>query len=114
MDAESQQGRETMTTTTETLTGEQIEALRIDAGTHGDTTLVETCRRAEDGDEKSRATVARILAETETEEAEPTAYGMTFAAWLAAAGRSDSASEYDLRAAWRAGEAPTDYQREAQ
>ena len=39
------------------------------------------------------------------------AYGHTFAAWLAAAGRTDSASEYDLRAAWRAGEDPTEYQR---
>ena len=68
MDAESQQGRETMTTTTETLTSEQIEALRIDAGTHGDTTLVETCRRAEDGDETACATVARILAEREGED----------------------------------------------
>jgi len=39
------------------------------------------------------------------------AYGLTFAAWLRAAGRSDSASEYDLRAAWRAGESPTEYRR---
>lgn len=34
----------------------------------------------------------------------------TFAEWLAAAGRVDSASEYDLRAAWRAGESPSDYE----
>lgn len=33
----------------------------------------------------------------------------TFGAWLAAAGRSDSASEYDLRAAWAAGEDPAEY-----
>ncbi len=33
----------------------------------------------------------------------------TFGEWLAAVGRSDSASEYDLRAAWRAGEDPDDY-----
>ncbi len=38
------------------------------------------------------------------------AHGMTFAVWLTAAGRSDSASEYDLRAAWRAGEDPAEYQ----
>ncbi len=50
----------------DTLTSEQIEALRIDAGTHGDTKLVETCRRAEEGDEAARATVARILAAAET------------------------------------------------
>lgn len=37
------------------------------------------------------------------------AYGLTFQRWLAAAGRSDSASEYDLRAAWRAGEDPAEY-----
>jgi hypothetical protein len=40
-----------------------------------------------------------------------TAYGYTFADWLAAAGRTDSASEYDLRAAWRAGEDPAEYAR---
>lgn len=40
---------------------------------------------------------------------EDTAHGYTFAEWLAAAGRSDSASEYDLRAAWRAGETPEEY-----
>jgi hypothetical protein len=41
--------------------------------------------------------------------ADDIAYGYTFAQWLAAAGRSDSASEYDLRAAWRAGEDPAEY-----
>lgn len=40
---------------------------------------------------------------------EDEAYGYTFAGWLAAAGRTDSASDYDLRAAWRAGEEPTEY-----
>jgi len=40
---------------------------------------------------------------------EDSAHGMTFAEWLASAGRSDSASEYDLRAAWRAGEDPSEY-----
>jgi hypothetical protein len=43
--------------------------------------------------------------------AEDRAYGYTFAEWLRAAGRSDSASEYDLRAAWRAGEKPAEYRR---
>jgi hypothetical protein len=38
-----------------------------------------------------------------------TAYGRTFAQWLRAAERRDSASEYDLRAAWRAGEEPSEY-----
>lgn len=37
------------------------------------------------------------------------AYGYTFRQWLDATGRLDSASEYDLRAAWRAGESPEDY-----
>jgi hypothetical protein len=42
---------------------------------------------------------------------EATSFGITFADWLAAAGRpvGDVASEYDLRAAWRAGELPEDY-----
>lgn len=34
---------------------------------------------------------------------------MTFSEWLAAAGREDTTSQYDLRAAWRAGENPTEY-----
>lgn len=38
-----------------------------------------------------------------------TAHGVTFAAWLSAADRRDSVSEYDLRAAWRAGEDPAEY-----
>ncbi len=43
--------------------------------------------------------------------AEEEAHGRTFGAWLAATGRSDSASDYDLRAAWRAGEDPEEYRR---
>lgn len=54
-----------MTTTLKTLTDEQIETLRIDAGTHGDHKLVETCRRAANGSKRARAVVARVLAETE-------------------------------------------------
>jgi hypothetical protein len=33
----------------------------------------------------------------------------TFGEWLAEAGRRDSASQYDMRAAWRAGEDPAEY-----
>lgn len=46
---------------------------------------------------------------TEPDESADTAHGYTFAEWLAEAGRKDSASEYDLRAAWRAGEDPSEY-----
>ena len=42
-------------------------------------------------------------------DADESAHGCTFAEWLTAAGRADSASEYDLRAAWRAGEDPAEY-----
>lgn len=44
--------------------------------------------------------------------AEDVAHGLTFAAWLDVAGRTDSASDYDLRAAWRAGESPSEYRRD--
>jgi hypothetical protein len=37
------------------------------------------------------------------------AEGLTFQEWFAATGRNDTASPYDLRAAWRAGEDPTEY-----
>ena len=39
----------------------------------------------------------------------PVKHGYTFEQWLHAAGRRDSASEYDLRAAWDAGEDPEEY-----
>jgi len=42
-------------------------------------------------------------------DADESVHGYSFAEWLAAAGRSDSTSEYDLRAAWRAGEDPSEY-----
>jgi hypothetical protein len=35
--------------------------------------------------------------------------GLTLDEWLGAAGREDTASQYDLRAAWRAGEDPSEY-----
>jgi hypothetical protein len=44
---------------------------------------------------------------------EPTSCGYTFAEWLRCAGRQDSASYCDLRAAWRAGELPDDYRQES-
>jgi hypothetical protein len=37
------------------------------------------------------------------------AEGLTIDEWLAAAGRTSTESQYDLRAAWRAGEDPTEY-----
>lgn len=40
----------------------------------------------------------------------PKKHGITFGDWLEAAGRSDSASDHDLRAAWSAGEDPEDYE----
>lgn len=43
-------------------TAAEITALRIEAGEAGDMRLVETCRRAEEGSRRARATVARILA----------------------------------------------------
>lgn len=39
----------------------QIFALQVDAGTHGDTALVETCELALDGDEGALIDVARVL-----------------------------------------------------
>ncbi len=41
----------------------------------------------------------------------PIKYGYTFEQWLRTAGRRDSVSDYDLRAAWDAGEDPSDYTR---
>lgn len=51
----------------------------------------------------------RTLGRVDTDD--DVAYGLTFSEWLAAARRTDSASEYDLRAAWRAGEDPSIYVR---
>jgi hypothetical protein len=53
-----------------------------------------------------RAMVASVVSSTETDTVK---HGYTFAAWLEASGRDDSASDYDLRAAWAAGEDPSDY-----
>lgn len=60
-------------------------------------------------EESDDQAAARILGGDDVQEAEAAPHGLTFAAWLTAAGRSDSASEYDLRAAWRAGESPEEY-----
>lgn len=46
---------------------------------------------------------------TTLDETDDVVHGLTFTAWLAKAGRTDSASEYDIRAAWRAGEDPAEY-----
>jgi hypothetical protein len=54
-----------------------------------------------------------VYADTESfgfETSDANGEGLTFAEWLAAAGVSDTGtSQYDLRAAWRAGEDPTEY-----
>jgi hypothetical protein len=60
---------------------------------------------------KRRPTVHTIT--TATDARSDQAFGRTFEQWLKAAGRSDSASEYDLREAWRAGESPGEYKAEA-
>lgn len=48
-------------------------------------------------------------ADAAEEAEEPEVEGFTFEGWLRAASRKDSASCYDLRAAWRAGENPEEY-----
>ena len=62
-------------------------------------------------DEKDKlyAQLCRALKQDSQVLTEETAHGYTLAEWLEAAGREDTASEYDLRAAWRAGEDPADY-----
>lgn len=59
----------------------------------------------------SNSTAESNVTDLELDIRDEEAHGVTFAAWLAAAGRADSASEYDLRAAWRAGENPEEYTR---
>jgi len=71
------------------------------------------CVRIDDGDdvitEACGACFKAAFGYAPTASQEDTAYGYTFSEWLKATGRSDSASDYDLRAAWRAGEDPADY-----
>lgn len=57
----------------------------------------------------ANANIWAVLEEAEARASDHEEHGYTFAGWLQAAGREDSASEYDLRAAWRAGEDPTEY-----
>lgn len=57
----------TNTTTTETITTEQIEALRIEAGAHGDTKQVELCDAALAGDADARAKCAKAIANAEAQ-----------------------------------------------
>jgi hypothetical protein len=52
-------------TTTETLTDEQIETLRDEAGAAGDLEMVETCERALAGSDLARADVADAIAAAE-------------------------------------------------
>jgi hypothetical protein len=54
--------KETMMTNG-TVTNEQIDALRTEAGTAGDTAQVALCERALAGDEEAREECARVIAE---------------------------------------------------
>ena len=49
--------------TISTITNEQIEALRAEAGAAGDTAQVAICDRALDGDAVARAECARVIAD---------------------------------------------------
>jgi hypothetical protein len=120
-------------TTLETLTLDQVNALSTNAAQAGDLEMVADCTLvsdayiasdeselsaaidAERGEVRSAAQrIVDCIRDTEAQSDEPIAYGYTFADWLSAAGRQDTASEYDLRAAWRAGENPAEYATEAQ
>ena len=59
--------------------------------------------------ERGKAILEDVAQDYDEYAAEETAHGYTLAEWLEAAGRYDTTSEYDLRAAWRAGEDPADY-----
>lgn len=50
-----------MTTTYETITETQIEALRTEAGEHGDAAQVAVCDRALDGDDTARRECVRVI-----------------------------------------------------
>lgn len=54
-----------MFTTAVTITNSQIEALREEAGAHGDLEQVAICDRALDGFKTDRAECARVIAEVE-------------------------------------------------
>ncbi len=43
------------------ITDEEIDALCVEAGAAGDTAMIETCRRAKDGDGAALVSVARAL-----------------------------------------------------
>lgn len=63
-----------MTTTTRSnarlaaayITQDEITALRVDAGAHGDAALVATCNRALRGNSAARRTCAKILRDAKT------------------------------------------------
>jgi hypothetical protein len=96
----------TSMTTKRTMTDTEIATLQQEAAQAGDNATVALCTRAMGGDADAMARIVGALPA-----GEDTAHGLTFGSWLTAAGRSDSASEYDLRAAWSAGESPEDYRR---
>lgn len=56
-----------MATTIETVTKNQIQALRTEAGAAGDLKQVAICDRALDGDEAARAECARVIADAEAQ-----------------------------------------------
>lgn len=55
-------------TTIETLTDEQLVALRGEAAAAGDSAQVELCRRALRGDERAMAACVRVISEAESQE----------------------------------------------
>lgn len=57
-------------TTPETITDEQIEALRAEAGAAGDLAQVAICDRAIDGDMQARAECARVIADAQAQQEE--------------------------------------------
>lgn len=94
------------------ITKAQIEKLSDEAGEAGDLEQVAICDKALEGDAAAVAECARVIADAAgraDDSREEEAHGYTFAAWLDAANRADGASQYDLRAAWRAGENPEEY-----
>lgn len=54
-------------TTLDTLTDDQITALRIEAGEAGDTAMVDICRAALRGDAAARAEVVRVIRDAEAQ-----------------------------------------------
>lgn len=55
-------------TTAETITTEQIETLRSEAGQHGDMEQVAVCDKALAGSKKAIAECARVIADAEAQQ----------------------------------------------